>query len=37
MFKHFRSYGDAVQYRGSGPSRAAKYGASGRNSKKYEP
>jgi hypothetical protein len=25
----FRSYGDAVQYRGGGPSRAAKYGAVG--------
>ena len=29
MFKHFRSYGEAAQYRGGGPSRAAKYGAVG--------
>jgi carboxypeptidase Q len=27
--KTFQAYGDAVQYRGSGPSRAAKYGAVG--------
>ena len=29
MVKTFQSYGDAVKYRGQGPSRAAKYGAVG--------